>query len=69
MPFINLATLSLGMINPIETFSLVYNLYLYFKNVSVDQDVMPKRDALVSTCSSKVISLPSTVSYFMCQHQ
>ena len=28
MAFINLATSSLGMINPIETFTSVYNLYL-----------------------------------------
>ena len=28
MAFINLATSSLGMINPIETFTLAYNLYL-----------------------------------------
>ena len=28
MTFINLATSSLGMINPIETFTSVYNLYL-----------------------------------------
>ena len=28
MAFINLATSLLGMINPIETFTLVYNLYL-----------------------------------------
>ena len=29
MGFINLATSSLGMINPIETFSSVYNLYFF----------------------------------------
>ena len=28
MAFINLTTSSLGMINPIETFTSVYNLYL-----------------------------------------
>ena len=30
MAFINLTTLSLGMIYPIETFTSVYNLYLYY---------------------------------------
>ena len=29
MEFINLATMSLGMINAIETFTSVFNLYLY----------------------------------------
>ncbi len=39
MEFINLATTSLGMINAIETFTSVFNLYLVDGN---DSEVMTK---------------------------